>query len=395
MYYRSMRISPRLPSLLLAALFASAAIYAFRLAYANYLFHTDNPANIRRAAQLVPSNPSYALRAGNLKRALELNPYLSHAWIDLALAAEESNDFPQAERLYLKAAEVDKMFAPRWALANFYFRRSQPEPFWQWLRLAAERSYGDRTAIFRLAWRFTSDSQAILRRAIPPTSELLGLYLEFLRTEQKWDPAVEAAAAFASIATPAARDQLLDLCEALLQSNHPAHALRVWNLWSPPRAIDPAAGRSLANRDLSIAPINRGFDWRFPWRGGVSHHWSAPAREIRITLDGREEERTDLLELITPVVPGATYRLEFRYRLQRIPPAAGIRWNIACLGQEPFQEIPITQPAEQPIGIVAPVSVPARCEALRFTLRYQRQPGTVRPEGDFFLAAPFDLSRTR
>jgi len=390
-----MRIPPRLPSLALAALFSSAAIYAFRLAYANYLFHTGSPANIQRAAQLVPSNPSYALRTGNLKRALELNPYLSQAWIDLALAAEESNNFQQAERLYRKAAEVDKMFAPRWALANFYFRRSRPDLFWQWLRLAAERSYGDRTAIFRLAWRFTSDSSLILAKAIPHTPEFLTLYLHFLRTEQKWDPAVEAAAALAPIATPAAREHLLDLCEALLQSNHPAHALRVWNLWNPSRALDPPSGRSLANPDLSTAPIHKGFDWRFPWRGGVSHHWSAPAREIRITLDGREEERTDLLELITPVVPGVTYRLEFRYRLQRIPPASGIRWSIACLGHEQFQEIPITQPADQPIHTAAPVSVPARCEALRLTLRYQRQPGTVRPEGDFFLAAPFQLSRTR
>lgn len=395
MYYRSMRIAPRIHTLVLATLFAAAAIYAFRLAYADYLFRTNDSANLQRAAELVPSHPKYQLRSGNLKRALELNPYLSQAWIDLALAAEEVGDFTEAERLYGKAAEVDKMFAPRWALANFYFRRNQPEPFWHWLRLAAERSYGDRTALFRLAWRFTSDPATILRQGIPSTPEFLALYLDFLITEQKWTAAVEAAKALAPVAKPAQRGKLLDLCEALLQSSRPGSALEIWNLWDPARAIRPDSGSSIANPHLASAPSSKGFDWRLPWRPGIAHRWFEKAREIRITLDGREEERTDLLDLIAPVIPGADYRMSFRYRLQRIHPASGIGWNIACHGQQTFHQILLTRPADQTVTVDAPIRVPAHCEALRITLQYERQPGTVRPEGDFFLAAPFQLSRTR
>ncbi len=180
-----MRIVPRIPALLFAGASLFAAFLALRLAYAAFLFHSGQPEAIAHAAAIVPSNATYAMRAGNLQRAVELNPYLSSAWLELALAAESAGNPTEAERLFLRAAKVDRTFEPRWALANFYFRRQTEDAFWQWLRLAAERSYGDRTALFRLAWRFTSDSGTILTRGILATPEFAGLYLDFLRTERK------------------------------------------------------------------------------------------------------------------------------------------------------------------------------------------------------------------
>ncbi|MBS1825357.1 MAG: hypothetical protein JST93_08560 [Acidobacteria bacterium] len=375
MYYRRMRIAPRLPSSLLATAFLFAAFYALRFAYADFLFQSGTPENIRKAAAIVPSNPTYAYRSGNLKRAVQLNPYLSPAWIDLALAAEAANNPAEAEKLFLQAAKVDQTFPPRWALANFYFRRQQGEPFWRWLRLAAERSYGDRTALFRLAWHFTQDSKTILDRAILPTPEFLGLYLEYLRTQAQWDAAVEAASRLAPIARPAEKTQLLELSDALLKANQTASAIRVWSFWEPARPIIPT---------LDTEPVGKGFAWRLPWREGVSHQWSAPAQHIRITLDGRQAERTELLELFTPVRPGATYRLESHHRLDRITPNSGIRWIFACPPRDPFFEALIGRDAAE-----STITVPAACDLLQITLLYQRASGTVRQEGDFFLVAPF------
>lgn len=371
----------RLPTLLLAAACLFAAFHALRFAYADYLFQSGSPQNIQKAAAIVPSNPTYAYRSGNLKRAVQLNPYLSPAWIELALAAEAENNPAEAERLFLQAAKVDQTFSPRWALANFYFRRQQSEPFWRWIRLAAERSFGDRTALFRLAWHFTQDSKTILDRAILPTPEFLGLYLDYLRTEAQWDAAVEAASRLAPIARPSEKAQLLELSDALLKVNQSASALRVWNLWDPARPIIPT---------LATEPIGKGFAWRLPWREGVTHRWSASAYQIRVTLDGRQAERTELLDFFTPVRPGITYRLESHHRLDRITPNSGIRWIFACPPRNVFLEVPIGRDAT-----ISAITVPAACDLLHITLLYQRASGTVRQEGDFFLLDPFYFLPTR
>ena len=390
MYYRSMRIARLLPSLLIASASLFAAFHALRFTYADFLFHSGTPENIQKAAAIVPSNPTYAYRSGNLKRAVQLNPYLSPAWIDLAFAAEAANNPHEAEKLFLQAAQVDQTFTPRWTLANFYFRRQQTEPFWRWLRLAAERSYGDRTALFRLAWRFTQDSKTILDRAILPTPEFLTLYLDFLRAEAHWDAAVETASRLAPIAGAAEKAHLLELSDALLRANQPASAIQVWNLWDPARAIDPPSGRSLTNGNLATEPLGKAFDWRLPWREGVSHRWSASSREIRITLDGRQAEGTPLLEQFTAVLPGKPYRFEARHRLDRISANSGIRWTLACPPRPQFLEIPIG-----PDSTAAPFTVPPGCNIVNLTLLYLRASGTVRQEGDFFLLAPVQLARTR
>lgn len=395
MYYRSMQIARRAPAFLLAALASFAAFHALRFAYADFLFQSGTPENLRLAARIAPANPIYALRSGNPQRALALNPYLSEAWLDLAHQAESANNPAQAEHLYLEASIVDQTFAPRWALANFYFRRQQPDDFWRWLRLAAERSYGDRTALFRLAWHFTSDSQLILRKSILPTPEYLGLYLDFLRTEAKWEAAVEAASALAPLARPLEQSKLLDLCESLLRAGRGGEAVRVWNLWDPRQGLDAAAGRSLANGDFAREPLGKGFDLRFPWRAGVTHRWSAQPRQVRVSLDGREQERTELLEQFAPVVPGAAYAFEFRYRMERIPANSGIRWSLSCPDQPVFFEMPLAKAPPDFVTVATPLRIPPRCATLRITLLYQRLPGTVRPEGDFVLAAPLTLTRTR
>ncbi|MBL8179481.1 MAG: hypothetical protein JNK48_32680 [Bryobacterales bacterium] len=386
--------APRVLSYLLAAALLTAAFYALLLAYADYLFHTGTPENIRRAAELVPSHPIYALRSGNPEGALQLNPYLSEAWIDLALAAEQSQQFGEAERLFLKAAEMDRMFAPRWALANFYFRRQSSEPFWRWLRLAAERSYGDRTALFRLAWRFTADSTLILTRAIPPQPEILSLYIEFLRSEEKWEAAAEAAGALSPLIPPTG-PQLIALAEALLQAGKGAAALRVWNLWDSQRQLDPVSARSLTNAAFATEPIHKGFDWRFPWRNGVSHHWSPQTHEVRITLDGRQPEHTELLEQFLPVVPAAQYQFTFQYRLERISAKAGLLWKWSCLDGTALGEAPLRPDPTPRLQQSAGLAVPPDCSIIRLTFLYHRQPGTVRPEGVIVFVPPFALLRSR
>ncbi len=127
---------------LLVALALAAAIYSFVLARAKWLFQQDTAISVPAAVELVPFDSAYLARLAAwrpaqkialLRRAVELNPFDSESWIQLGFVSEfQQHDRAGAERFYLKAAEVNKTFLPRWTLTNFYFRNDQPKEFFRW-----------------------------------------------------------------------------------------------------------------------------------------------------------------------------------------------------------------------------------------------------------------------
>src|SRR5215475_4318191 len=99
MYCRRMRVARFIPPLIL--LFA--AYWAFRFAYAEYAYRSGD---FQRAAALVPFHPEYQARIGNLRGAVELNPYFSAAWLELAFNLEQEGKFGEAEQCLRQAAKV-------------------------------------------------------------------------------------------------------------------------------------------------------------------------------------------------------------------------------------------------------------------------------------------------
>jgi tetratricopeptide (TPR) repeat protein len=116
----------------IAMLCGYACYWSARWAIADYAMQNPSRSRIERALRLAPGNPDYYMRLAQvepalalsaLERAAVLNPLNSSVWIELAGAAEAHNDFRAAESSLLRAVQVDKTFAPRWLLAEYYSRR--------------------------------------------------------------------------------------------------------------------------------------------------------------------------------------------------------------------------------------------------------------------------------
>ena len=351
----------------------AAAYYSIRLGYAEYLFRTGRLESIERAADLVPLQADYQARLDRLELAVRLNPHFSAAWIELGMRAEAAGDLGRAEMALLQAARVDRTFAPRWTLANFYFRRENWNEFWKWTRAAAEMSYGDRTALFQLCWRATSDPALILERAIPPEREILGDYVYYLANSERYDAAQVAASRWLPLATKEDVPRLLWFCDLLLEKVHSGPgAFTIWNALIDRGWLPYQPGSILTNGAFQVSPISHGFDWRVLSISGVHSVWTQSSPGLVVAMNGHQPEQTDLLIQWMPMQPSAAYELSIMAQLDGIPSNSGLRWKIldASSGAV-LAESGLDAPRETIRFETGP-----HCSLVKLVLGYQRAQGT-------------------
>lgn len=301
-----------------------ASGWSLRLGWADILAAGD-ASDLLRAIQFAPGNAEYRVRwsgfyhhdaeesARALRTAVQLNPRISSAWIGLGLHAERRGDSTQAERLLLKAAEVDHMWIPRWTLANYYYRRNDKQHLLEWTTRALEIA----------DVRFI-DPDPLFELCEPPLSarkQVLTRYLAFLLARNRLD---EAAPVSEAVLSEADLPLLLSYCDRLLETAAKDRALHVWNALCrrgriPYRELD---GSSLTNGDFFHPPMEHGFDWRTAF---VS---SRRPGDLRIELDGEQPENCDVLTQKIPVLANHRYTLRFRYRTDSIPPDSGLHWQV-------------------------------------------------------------------
>ncbi|MDQ2900967.1 MAG: hypothetical protein M3Y07_14385 [Acidobacteriota bacterium] len=390
----------RVPIILLQLISAPflclAAYWSVRLAIADHLSRTNSLHNIQLATQLAPGNAPYLLRLAELEagedkdpslplqKAAKASPLNSAVWIQLGLQAEQKGDMAAAEQSLLQAAQLARLFRPRWELASFYVRRNDPQLVWRWAEEALQIAPPeDVAAVFRLCWNANPQADAIWREAIPKTPAVMERYLGFLLTENKLDAAAPVAAQLAEVAQASQTPWLLAYCDAAIAANRPGFqdaALSCWNRMSrrgllPYPPLDPSAGKSLINGNFAHAPTGRGFDWRPANIEGVSVNYYQTNPNLWIEFSGKQPESCEPLSTWVLLEPLRNYRLTCRYEAAGIPPGSGLKWR---LGTQFTSQTPATMEFRTPEGAQ---------RLWRLALVYQRAPGTVRIEGSIRLAS--------
>jgi hypothetical protein len=371
---------------------ALASYWTIRQALADQLFRANSLDAAIRSTQLDPNNAQYFISLAEhqeaegidpkpaLAAASRLNPLNSSVWIRRGLRAEFEGDFAHAETFLLEAARVDKLFDPRATLANYYFRRSNPEPFWRWTREALAIHYGDLTSLFRLCWRMSDDPEFIRSRAIPPARDVLRAYLRFLLDENRLDAAEPIARQLADAVFTDDTAVLLDFVDrCLAPPARSSSAVTVWNALCVRNVIpfsSIAFDHPVTNGDFRVAPTSRGFDWRVPPGPDISAERATPTG-LRIDLSGKEPEHAELLAQIVPLSPGKTCRLRFSYQTSGFPAESGLQWRILS-SATPFLSSDDWQQRE--------LTFSTRDATLaRLSVAYSRVTGTSRLEGSITL----------
>lgn len=384
----------------LAGLAASA--WSAVLGCADYWARQDTPASIQKALTLTPGRSDYYVRLGlllsdenptrsmeYLRRSVAVNPSDAASWIELGLAAETSGDYASAQRLLFRAAAVDNKYLPRWTLANYYFRRSDPDNFWRWTKSAAAMLYGDPRPLFRLCGHVSEDGKLMDRLGIRDP-EVESAYLAYLLGQNRMDLIEPAVGRL--LEHPREEDvaPLLAALDGLIQARRVDAALGVWNRLARARKIDaglldPGKGVVLTNGDFTSTPLLHGFDWRLPKWNGISASREERPAGLRLTFSGRQPQNCEPLFRFVPVRENTDYELTASYRTAGIPPGSGLAWSVTSFESGEVLASSENLSSEDDAQVRVRFSAPSGCKLARLALQYRRPLGATRIEGTVIL----------
>jgi hypothetical protein len=257
--------------------------------------------------------------------AEDFTKYDSSRWIGSGLEHERLGDFKAAERDLLEAAQIDRLYQPRWTLAGFYFRRNDPDNFWRWTREALAVGARDLGALFDLCWKMPDGSDKIWTIAMPHSKTTWDEYLYYLTSTKKWPAAATTAERIALVAEASDKPLLTGYCDLALEHKDKAGARAVWQAMRKRELLPFAADSLLTNGDFRSVPSGRGFDWR-PLPQGLAN--SFHPGEASFTFNGFEHEREALLEQPLALDPKLKYELKFEYKTATLAANSGIHWVV-------------------------------------------------------------------
>lgn len=394
-FVRKFLVSAAIPAM------ACMAYWPLRLAWADHLSRAGDAETVARAVRLSPGDADFRLKlaaaqeaagadpTAALESAAALDPGNADAWMRLGVAAEMRGDAHAAESSLLRAAQASRQFAPRWALANFYFRRGDAAHFWPWARESLTMGYGDLNPVFRLCWSASQDASLIFDRGIPQRRAVLDWYVLFLMQEDRLAASEPAAMKLAGLAAAEDRWILSAWCDRELSAGAATATFEVWNTLCA-RHLLPYAPLDrdrapLTDGGFAAASVGDGFAWRLAAAHGVTLGRNPSPPYLWIHFSGDQGETCAPLWQFVPVTSGASYRLRFEYHTSELPPASGLRWSVfdARTGVDlaagsPWLSSLDWKPAE--LGFTAPAT-----GLVRLTLTCRRLPGATRIEGSLRL----------
>ncbi len=325
----------------------AAAFYSLILARAAHLFALGTAASAPAAVALVPYNAAYTARLAAwqplerdrlLHRAVELNPWDYQSWIQLGFAAEmQQGNAEAAERDYLRAAEVNHMFLPRWTLSNFYFRQRRPSDFFHWANAALQITPYSSDPIFSQMWLVSQDSGRIAA-AVPGRARVLLQYAWFLSNARQFTaipPVMRRLIARVGRADPGlwGRDDLVASIEdQILSDGDRRDGLAIWTSLQDAGWIHqgiPDSEHPLTNGDFRLPFFRHGFDWAPMDSTGARVEQFRDTHVVRISLSGEQRDHCVLLRQYVPLAPGSVYNLA--WRIATPDASGGLAWHLRAV----------------------------------------------------------------
>jgi tetratricopeptide (TPR) repeat protein len=280
------------------------------------------------------------------RRAAAANPRRGEWLMEAGLECEAAGDLEGAERLLLRAGELNQQWMPRWTLAGFYLRRGNNEEAIRWARAAARRAFGDRRALFALCREAGAGDRRILEEVVGDDPQNLAAFLRdgaargaVEVTEQAASRYLESRRRWKRLAgRPEEALETMEIAlDALLREGLGAAAVRLAGQlgrepWAP---YAPAEGDGQALVNASFRPpwTGRGFSWRHGEAEGLEVRPGSAEEGVRIEFSGNQPESLEVLAQMVHCRRGGEWEISLEYQSDNLTPAhSGVRWRLEPVG---------------------------------------------------------------
>lgn len=270
--------------LLLSAGLLSALYLVGTRALAQWYFLQPPPQGIQQAIRFDPRAPQYHAALGRfylrsftqfnlnqaircLETATRLSPARARYWAELGGAYELAARLPDARRAYERAQQLFPN-SPHinWQLGNFYIREGEITQALRAFRRVVRADPTLRRQTFALAWRAGAEPALILDEMIPPQTDILLQYLNYLAQAQRLDAARETWARLLEPPHAFAPQAVFPYLDALLRNRRVQELTSAWAaLQQRHPALAPQrrpATNLIANGDFENPLVNGGLGWR-------------------------------------------------------------------------------------------------------------------------------------
>jgi tetratricopeptide (TPR) repeat protein len=315
--------------------------------------HPDSP-NIRKAIGLEPSNAEYHELLGrnlalsvasvdeaisNYRTAVQLNPYESRYWLDLAGAYQIAGLFREQELSVERAVQTDPT-TPHvaWEAANFFLLQGDSEKALRYFRRVVENDDVDAVdSALGLCWRATGDVNRILEQVLPRRPDIFLRFLRLLIKEQQVVAAERVWNRLIGLHQKFSTKLAFPYFQFLIAKQEVLAAQTAWqdlaNLDTSLQAYLPSHYNLIVNGGFEENLLNGGFDW---WYKSGPHaalaidtsEFHTGTRSLSVTFDGHSVPEVGLIQFI-PVKPNTTYEFSAQWRAKDIESASGPRFAVA------------------------------------------------------------------
>lgn len=333
-------------TILLLCVFVAAA-YAWnatRVYRAYRASSTRDQHGLQRAISLEPQRATYydllgrkvlfdsqdaSTALAQFRKAVELNPYESSYWLDLAEAYYMLGATAEEQQAIRKAIAVDPTTpGVAWNTANFLLLQGDMPAAMRQFAVVLAHSYERVPAALDTLWHATHDVAAI-EAILPPNPTVHLQFLNMLIQEKNDKDASAVWAHFFALNLPFDFHDALFYVDYLINQKQASQALEVWRQIasrSPQLARYVQTGNGITDGNFAQEILNAGFDWHYAPLAGAevsldSNNRHANDRSLLITYKGTVGD-AGLFQYI-PVKPNTRYTLSAWVKSENLQTANG------------------------------------------------------------------------
>jgi len=274
----------------------------------------------------------YAAALTFLQRAIELNPYEGHCWLDLAELRQVRGETNESQTALERALRVEPTSTEiAWEAANFYLVQNDSERALPLFRAAVKYDPNKTAAAIDLTWRATKNVSQIVNQVLPaqPAS-----YFMFLKTLTAQNQSSAASRLWHDLIAQGFRfpvEDAFSYFDYLLQTHQIDQARQVWTDLSKahPEVEDAPTSNLVHNGGFETEFLNGGFDWRSQSTGQINvsldtNQFHGGSRSLCIEFTGPAIADVGVYEYV-PVQPSTAYRLIAFAKTEELTTASGPR----------------------------------------------------------------------